>query len=463
MPGPGHDEAVESDAAQARRAIHDNAPERLQQLLTECPALLSWQGGDDGAGLLGFATSAFGDSFAPESEQWFTRAACAELLIDAGVVVAPTVYDGILQSRARGLLHLFYQKGLLPHTLIFAAARGDLEAIRSVLAERPSDLDALNRGFICACRFEHEQAALLLLDACMRLDTELRTRISAKTDRQSFVKSVIEKRSPDFQQALAAGPWMAFVTGRVSRALHDGDLPGFVRELQDEPWLLGDDLVWFQVELIETAALLGRESFISALLAAAPGVLRRQPPPASQAIEIAVTYGHTSVMPLLTRLWPLPDDLPYAAAMGDLERVVSWFDESGAAALGDLDRHYPANDARARAHLHWNPPTAQQVLDVALAFAVINRHFAVADFLLAHGADIDTTWNSHEPASLLHHLVFENNYDAMRFLIDRGIDMTITDYRWSSTATGWARHGKKDEAMAQWLEEAERQRQLPAG
>ena len=48
----------------------------------------------------------------------------------------------------------------------------------------------------------------------------------------------------------------------------------------------------------------------------------------------------------------------------------------------------------------------------------------------------------------------------MQFLIDRGIDMTIKDYRWNSTAQGWARHGKKDEKMAQWLEEAERRRAL---
>ena len=47
----------------------------------------------------------------------------------------------------------------------------------------------------------------------------------------------------------------------------------------------------------------------------------------------------------------------------------------------------------------------------------------------------------------------------MRFLIDRGIDMTIKDYRWNSTARGWALYGKKDEKMAQWLEEAERQRE----
>lgn len=113
---------------------------------------------------------------------------------------------------------------------------------------------------------------------------------------------------------------------------------------------------------------------------------------------------------------------------------------------------------RGRAHLHWDVSTAQQVLDTALAFSVINRHFDVADFLLAHGADINTRWNSHEPASILHHLVFYGSEESMRFLIDRGIDMTIRDYRWNSTAQGWARHAAKDEKMARWLEEAERQR-----
>ena len=31
----------------------------------------------------------------------------------------------------------------------------------------------------------------------------------------------------------------------------------------------------------------------------------------------------------------------------------------------------------------------------------------------------------------------------MQFLIDRGIDMTIMDYRWGATAAGWARYGKQ--------------------
>jgi hypothetical protein len=447
---------LEWAAAQARRVIHDNDVERLKQLLAEYPALLSWHADDDDGGLLGMATGAYGDAGDSERERWFTRAACAELLIDAGAVVTPSVCDGLIVSRARGLLQLFQRKGLLPPTLKFFSALGDLDAVRTVLDENGNDLAVVNEAFMGACRFEHEAIASLLLERSIALDPELGKHIDRSTDRLSFIRAF---KKSDLAQAAAPGPWKVFVMEQVRRTVHDRDLTAFVRGLQREPWLLGDAWVGFQAELIGIATLNDRGEFITALLDLDPAILRRRPPPQSQNIEFAFTYANTHLIPLLTRIWPVPDDLPHAAGMGNLSRVKHWFDKSGAPALGDLDNHYPYNDPRARGHLQWSPPTLQQVLDVALAFSVINRHFDVADFLLEHGADINTRWNSHEPASILHHLVFYGHYESMRFLIDRGVDMTIKDYRWNSTAQGWARYGAKDEKMAQWLEEAERQRE----
>src|SRR6185369_3282129 len=109
-------------------------------------------------------------------------------------------------------------------------------------------------------------------------------------------------------------------------------LPAFVRFLHHEPWLLGVAFIVFQTEVVGRAAVHGHDEFITALLELKPAILRRQPPPPSQAIEFAFTYANTHVIPVLTRIWPLPDDLPHAAGMGDLSRVKQWFDESGAPA-----------------------------------------------------------------------------------------------------------------------------------
>src|SRR5215831_5173740 len=92
--------SLEWAVEQARRIIHDNDVERLKQLLAEYPALLSWQGNDwdSKGGLLGVATGAYADAGDAQREEWFTRAACAELLIDAGAVVSTSVCEGLLRS-----------------------------------------------------------------------------------------------------------------------------------------------------------------------------------------------------------------------------------------------------------------------------------------------------------------------------------------------------------------------------
>ena len=455
---------LEWAVAKARRIIRDNDVERLSQLLIEYPALLSWCRDVEGTGLLGMATGAYGDAGDAERERWFTRAQCAELLIDAGAIVTPRVPKGILESRARGLLRLFQRKGLLPPTLEFQAALGDLEAVRSTLTEKGHNFATVNEAFVHACGFHHEAVALVLLERLIALDPELGARIEGSGGREAFVTYFVEKGSGN---ALTVGPWKAFVMQQVSRALKDGDLAAFVNGLQREPWLLGDEYVDFQNGLLATAAYVSSEKlddrgergvFIAALLDLRPAILRRQPPPPSQAIEHAITYGHTHLLPLLTRIWPVPDDLPHAAGTGNLARVQQWFDASGAPALGNVRNHFPHTGVHQEAYDDWGVPPEQKVLDTALAWAVINHHFDVADFLLEHGADINTRWNSHEPASILHTLVFEDDYDAMQYLIHRGIDMTIKDYRWDATAEGWARHGKGDETMARWLAEAERRR-----
>ena len=458
---------LEWAVSEARRIIHDNEIEGLRQLLAEYPALLSWTADENDGGLLGMATGSFGDSGDPFREEHFTRLACAELLLDAGAAVAPAVCDGLIRSRAKGLIDLFHRRGLLPRSLKFFAALGDVDGVRACLETHADDLAAVNEAFMYACHLQHATAAALLLDRSITLDTELGRRIDGGPGRPAFVQYFVANK-PDVHDPDPFRLWQAFVKQEISGAMDDGDLTSFVDGLRRNAWLLSDACVTFQVGLIEgtAATLKDRAAFLKALLDLDPAVLHCPVPPPStigpptsrpRAFVHAFTYAQTHLIPMLLRIWPMPDDLPHAAGNGDFPRVKRWFDVAGRPALGDLADHFPANDDWIRENLNWGDPSVQQILDTALAWAVMNNHFEIADFLLTHGADINTNWTSHEPASILHELVWHKNYEAMQFVIDRGIDLTIRDYRWDATAQGWARVAAKDEKMAQWLEDAERQ------
>ena len=83
------------------------------------------------------ATGAYGDAFGAEREHWFTRAASAELLIEKGAIVLPRVAEGILQSRAVGLLHLFRaQRPAAAHADVSRGARSARCCSRASRGER---------------------------------------------------------------------------------------------------------------------------------------------------------------------------------------------------------------------------------------------------------------------------------------------------------------------------------------
>jgi hypothetical protein len=453
--------SLEWAASQARIAIHNEDYERLGALLAEYPALVSWRS-ESGQTLLADTTSYALDTSDPERERIYTRPVAAEMLIDAGATVERSTWEHVIWTGGRGMLHLLARKNALPLTLPVLAALGDEAAVRVRLdesgehddVERPDDRSVISQALMNACRFKHTGVASRLLERSVALDPDLGRRIDRWQDRQAFVEFLIQHPASVWSggptEGPATTPWEAFVIRQLTSALDGNDLSAFRRWLQDEQWVIRPAFVQVQIAMVERASWNDRESFITALLESGPALLEMATPPPASAFVFALGYGHAHLVPTLMRIWPLPDDLPHAAGTGNAAAVARWFNAAGQAVLGSPARHYPANDPK-RADLGWGPVTTQQVLDVALAWAVVNRHFAVASFLLERGADINTNWSTHEPASILHECAIHGNEDAVRFLIDHGADLTIRDYRHHGTAEGWARYAAHNERLADLL------------
>jgi Ankyrin repeats (3 copies) len=450
---------LEWAAAEAKAAIHDNNRERLEKLIQEYPALVGWQGeagnGDWEESLLGFATGSFGDSGDPYREQMFTRLECAELLLDSGAAVNPAIWEGAIRARARGVLQLLSRKGVLPRTLDTLAALGDYDGVRDGLGASKahpgrSTADVM-QAFLIACVFDHRAVAALILDRCIELDPALGERVEKWRGRSGFIDYLVEHAAQfGHSWQTPVNPWQTVVMNELRRAIDEDNLEEFTRWLEHD--LSGESEIDAQVKILEHAVLKDRGRFITRLLECAPALAMRRPP--SSAVWFALEYGHAHLLPLLTPIWALPDDLCHAAGAGDFARVKGWFDEAGHARLGNLARHHPANNPWALRNLHWIPANAQHVLDTALAWACVNGHFEIASFLLERGANINTDWSTHEPASILHECAMRGDYDGAQFLIDHGIDLTIRDYRWNATAEGWAVHAARDEKMGELLARA---------
>ena len=437
-------QGLEWAAGECERAIHANSVERLGQLVREYPSLLSWRG-DCGESLLGFAAGSFGDSGDPFREQMFTRLACAEFLLDAGAVPSPAIWEDAIRARAKGVLQLLASKGLLPRNLDTLTALGDYGGVLDCLPD--AGAAAVTQAFLNACRFGHRAIAALLLDRCIERDPALGERVGKWRGRGGFIDYLAE------HPPACGDPWQAAVTNELQRAMHQNDLGAFNRWLEEEPDLLSESNLGLLVSLVENAAYQDRGPFLARLLDFAPAIQAKRPP--CSAVLFALEYGNGHLLALLTPIWPVPDDLPHAAGTGDLARVKDWFDEGGHPRLGSPAQHHPANHPSSLRNLHWNPPSPQHVLDVALAWAVMNRHLPIASFLLERGANINTDWSTHEPASILHECAVHGNYEGAQFLIDHGIDMTMRDHRWNATAEGWARYAAKDQNMAEFLANAE--------
>ena len=144
-------------------------------------------------------------------------------------------------------------------------------------------------------------------------------------------------------------------------------------------------------------------------------------------------------------------DLRFAAGLGHLELVKSWFEpdgslKSGAGALADP---YGLEHKR-----RGEPPfrcerSRENILSQALYFACVNGKLEVAEFLLSKGAAINAIVPGLDVrATVLHRMATMDaaSHGVIRFLLERGADPKIRDQEYHATAVEWARYNKRPEA-----------------
>jgi ankyrin repeat protein len=166
-------------------------------------------------------------------------------------------------------------------------------------------------------------------------------------------------------------------------------------------------------------------------------------------LAYALNFGFTDVAELLAEHNPRLD-LRFAAGLGKLDLVKSYFDTDGSLKpdAGDLADPY---ENRWRCER-----TRANVLSQALYFACLHGRLDVVDYLLEQGADVNREVPGMSPSlagTPLHALssmsfgaagdplaIEQRRLPTMRFLLERGASVTIQDSAYHSTPLGWARH-----------------------
>jgi ankyrin repeat protein len=273
-------------------------------------------------------------------------------------------------------------------------------------------------AFRYAIRFGHKCTAGLLLEQVVEINSELAQRVK-ETTKTAFLDYLVQHRS-DISMTETLPIWEMLQLVKAKVAIVNADIDSFQSVLETTPSLLKQQYVKQQIELLELAAYSDGYVFAKLLLNSGAYISRANPRPKSKALVYAIDYGNREMVGLLKKLWEPPYNLPTLAGLGDLSKVKTY-----------PNRHIDEAD-----------------LVGGLALACMNQHQEVADYLIQQGADVNAEWSLHEPATILHHLAFFGKLNMVRFLIERGANPTIKDFRYQSDALGWAKYNDQDQVAA---------------
>ncbi|MBD70301.1 hypothetical protein CMK21_09265 [Candidatus Poribacteria bacterium] len=395
-------------------------------------------------------------NFAGDDPSFWSTPECADVLLENGALVDPKFYLRALNTADLPMIKLLSHKFMLPTNMRTMAVLGKSRDLGDWFDKEKLKLNApppmewlkdssdplhqrwkiqnhhltddwlITDAFRYAIRFGQKRVAEFLLEQAIDMNPKLAKQIK-KLTKETFLNYLIQHRGT----ICVTDTFPIWEMCQMVRAVHAiviNDIDSFQAVLQKTPSLLKQQHITQQIELLELSAYSNGYAFAKLLLEVGAYITQSNPRPESKALVYAIDYGDREMVELLRELWEPPNDLPTLAGLGHIEKVQTFL----------------------------NSQTDEVDLVHGLALACMNQHIEVADYLIKQGADINAEWSLHEPATILHHLAFSGKLEMVQFLVERGADTSIKDFRYQADALGWAKYNGQDQVMA-YLEQVTKQ------
>jgi ankyrin repeat protein len=166
-------------------------------------------------------------------------------------------------------------------------------------------------------------------------------------------------------------------------------------------------------------------------------------------LEEALYFGNSNSVSLLHLGAPV-SNLRTASALGDMKKVASCFDESGALTPAAGEIEWPFRPSAIPKHNRRDP---RQILGNALVHAAAWGRAEVVEYLLAHGAEMNLiTAGFDYSGTALHYAAFGGHREMVDQLLRQGADPTILDTKIGKLPEDWAEHNGHHE-LAEYLRE----------
>jgi ankyrin repeat protein len=176
-------------------------------------------------------------------------------------------------------------------------------------------------------------------------------------------------------------------------------------------------------------------------------------------LAYALHFGYPEIAQLLAQRGATLD-LRFAAGLGMLETVKSWFNADGSLKRGAgalVDPYSLERKLKGESPFRCDR-TRENILSQALYFACTHGKLDVADFLLSQGVEINAIVPGLDfKATVLHRVASMDvggrrprlwkMEQVVRFLLDHGADLAIRDEEYGGTPLGWARYAGRQEAV----------------